>query len=329
MEKYHIGRQIHAKIYQTDKQPEQVAREIGIQRQSLYDIFNSESIKTSRLMDLCKALNYDFFSDLSTVFNHGRDRVISESDADFNCTLIRKDELRIFSLNYLFDEVVERYLKAVTDKPLVVFFAKQPVGTTADDVAARIVRLGEDIKTIVYTGNNYCTALNEAKEHMQTTGQRVALIIPVTNDLRRGVNGGLVYEDVAEDLFRLWRDEAHAIAVKRGISAYQCRREYYRAYLGDGLFDRLARQFTINDEIEQQLFELSFGYDFLSPTVLISEDKTGYSRIKLSYPEPNKEERALLFDNGVNNSPHLDMWIDIRNNMIIDYQYRNLRTSSL
>lgn len=328
MEKYHIGRQIHAKIYQTDKQPEQVAREIGIQRQSLYDIFNSESIKTSRLMDLCKALNYDFFSDLSTVFNHGRDRVISESDADFNCTLIRKDELRIFSLNYLFDEVVERYGKAETDKPLVMFFAEDS-RDTAEEVAARIVKKDESIKTMIYDGNNYSKALEEAKEMMQTSGQRVALIIPVINDLRRGVNGGLVYEDVAEDMFRLWRDEAHAIAVKSGRSAYQRRREYYRAYLGDGLFDRLARQFTINDEIEQQLFELSFGYDFLSPTVLISEDKTGYSRIKLSYPEPNKEERALLFDNGVNNSPHLDMWIDIRNNMIIDYQYRNLRTSSL
>lgn len=328
MEKYHIGRQIHAKIYQTDKQPEQVAREIGIQRQSLYDIFNSESIKTSRLMDLCKALNYDFFSDLSTVFNHGRDRVISESDADFNCTLIRKDELRIFSLNYLFDEVVERYGKAETDKPLVMFFAEDS-RDTAEEVAARIVKKDESIKTMIYDGNNYSKALEEAKEMMQTSGQRVALIIPVINDLRRGVNGGLVYEDVAEDMFRLWRDEAHAIAVKSGRSAYQRRREYYRAYLGDGLFDRLARQFTINDEIEQQLFELSFGYDFLSPTVLISEDKTGYSRIKLSYPAPDKALQALLYDNGVNNSPHLDMWIDIRNNMIIDYQYRNLRTSSL
>lgn len=32
-----------------------------------------------------------------------------------------------------------------------------------------------------------------------------------------------------------------------------------------------------------------------------------------------------MFDNGVNNHPHLDMWLDIRNGYLVDFQY-NKRT---
>ena len=347
---YNIGDQIQRKVLKQNRPIGTIAKEIGIERQSLYDIFNSDSIKTSRFIRICKVLDYDFFADLSAVFNHREDSIVDNTGLDHRLSLIHKDEITVISPDYMLDNLVRKYAGSDSRQPLVIFHASGSRDSIPDILRHwKALDLGEDNDTLrevhrdmmfqqwddglkteeigscmmlTYSGHQYSGAIANTVELMKQEGRHVVLLMSVTNELCQGAQGGLVYVDIADELFGRFHHEAHIVVCQDRQSRYLRRKMLYKAYCSDGLFDRFIRQFVINEEIEKQLFDLTLGFNTIVLTELQPVDETGYSRIKLSYPPLSNAEKEMMFANGVNDNPILEMWIDIRNGFIIDYQYR-------
>lgn len=61
----HIGKAIEAEMRRQERTPSWLARKINCERTNVYYIFSQPSINTDMLMRISKALNHDFFQDLS------------------------------------------------------------------------------------------------------------------------------------------------------------------------------------------------------------------------------------------------------------------------
>lgn len=354
--KYHIGEQIQRKVLLTQQPVGKVAEEIGVERQSLYSIFKAPSINTERLMKICEVLNYDFFADLSAVFNHKENDVVDNS-ADFGLSLIHSDELPVLSDMYMTGTLLRNYMNSESEQPLVIFYAAD--GDIAPDIILKqldaldleksedvsrqiprqihrelmlqpwddgegwgknlVIEENESYCALIYTGGRYAAAVKNCIELMKP-GRKIILLMPVESRLYAGAQGGLMYDDVADEMFRRYHATTNMVVVQGEGSRYLRCREYFKAYCGDGLFDRLSRQFFINEEIEREIFDLAMRQRVISVREVVPQNETGYCRLSLSYPQPDEKERELLFHNGVNDTPMLTMWIDIRNGVIIDYQ---------
>lgn len=60
--KVHIGEKIRERAVETRIGTTELAKSINTSKQNIYGIFKRESIDTTLLLKLCKALDYDFFS---------------------------------------------------------------------------------------------------------------------------------------------------------------------------------------------------------------------------------------------------------------------------
>lgn len=61
----HIGQLIEQEMKRQERSPSWLARHICCERTNVYKIFQRESIDTSLLMRISKALNYNFFEELA------------------------------------------------------------------------------------------------------------------------------------------------------------------------------------------------------------------------------------------------------------------------
>ena len=61
----HIGELIKARLAQVERSPRWLAKKINCDRTNIYKIFQRPSIDTELLARISKALDYDFFLELS------------------------------------------------------------------------------------------------------------------------------------------------------------------------------------------------------------------------------------------------------------------------
>lgn len=61
----HIGKHIKQRLEELERSPGWLAKKINCDRTNIYKIFNRSSIDTELLARISKALEYDFFIDLS------------------------------------------------------------------------------------------------------------------------------------------------------------------------------------------------------------------------------------------------------------------------
>lgn len=61
----HIGKHIKRRLEELERSPAWLAKKINCDRTNIYKIFNRSSIDTELLARISKALEYDFFIDLS------------------------------------------------------------------------------------------------------------------------------------------------------------------------------------------------------------------------------------------------------------------------
>ncbi|MDE6317141.1 MAG: XRE family transcriptional regulator [Muribaculaceae bacterium] len=61
----HIGKAIEAEMRRQERTPSWLARKINCERTNVYYIFSQASINTDMLIRISRALNHDFFQDLS------------------------------------------------------------------------------------------------------------------------------------------------------------------------------------------------------------------------------------------------------------------------
>lgn len=358
MNNYHIGEEINKEMRRQGMKPADLAQALNRERQTVYDIFKKRHIATDTLANICRVLNRDFFSELSKA-NFDEHNNYEENEDELKevvSGLMPENELHIFRTNYMFREVVDEYLLSERRKPLVI-------GCPAQDIADNNTSLPQDIErhalklqglkykkhqfaavshgehleissavphltVLILKDHSYNKALAQAELLMEKTGNHVLLFIPVINGLLSGDVGGVLYEDIAEELFEAWKGRVHfAVA---GSIVYHIRREYFHAYRRKGIIDNIIEKLNNGEDVTQHLFNLIYGYRILKAEEIKEEDATGLSRIRLLYAGSNLMDTGmtkLMFENNVNNNPRLDMWIDVRNGYIVDFQY-NKRTQS-
>ena len=354
---YHLGQEIKKEVQRQGLTATVFADKLCLARQSVYDIFKKRHCATDQLATICKILNRDFFRELSGMVAEPDDdeQEVSESIS----TLMPEDKLHAFKSNYMFTEVFREYLLSERTKPLVVFYPKNGTvsidkiisqATLMDDEPFTFSylelcndmkkqqwddciqsRLAQSLVSLIYTGTNYSMAFNNAIELMSKPGRHVMLYIPVENSLQPGRNGGIIYEDIAEELFTIWKDRLHFVVVEGKDDDYMRKHELYLTYRREGIFDRLAESMNemsknVNaaqrdEAIGRVLFDLTNGLDLIIPSVIKPEDESGLIRMRLNMPKMTPEEKELMLNNGINNDPRMSMWIEARNGYIVDYQY--------
>ncbi|MBR1626371.1 MAG: helix-turn-helix transcriptional regulator [Bacteroidales bacterium] len=81
----HIGKHIREVMIRQGVSVIQLAEAIHCERANVYNIFKRESIDTDILIRICKALNYDFFKDISNeVFKKKDSSPIFHYTVDFS-----------------------------------------------------------------------------------------------------------------------------------------------------------------------------------------------------------------------------------------------------
>lgn len=354
---YHLGQEIKKEMQRQGMTATGFADKLCLARQSVYDIFKKRHCATDQLATICKILNRDFFKELSGMVAEPEDddKDMTESMA----TLMPEDKLHTFKNNYMFKEVYREYLVSERTKPLVVFYPKdgsvdldkliyyieardhEPDDRIYKELCHELgfQQWGDGLKSsvapstasLIYTGTNYNRAFNNAIELMSKPGRHVMLYIPVENSLQAGRNGGIVYEDIAEELFAVWKDRLHFVVAEGKDDDYMRKHELYLTYRRKGIFDRLAESMnemseTVNaaqrdEAIGRVLFDLTNGLELIIPSVIKPEDESGLIRMRLNMPKMTPEEKELMLNNGINNDPRMSMWIEVRNGYIVDYQY--------
>lgn len=355
---YHLGQEIRKEMQRRGMTATEFADKLCLARQSVYDIFKKRHCATDQLANICKILNRDFFKELSGMV--GSEDVEEQDVSESMSTLMPEDKLHAFKNNYMFHEVFREYLLSERTKPLVVFYPKDDavdldkiiyyIGARdqePDDHKYKEMRndlafqqwgeglrseLSPSLASLVYTGTDYNQAFNNAIEIMSKPGRHVMLYIPVENSLHPGKNGGIVYEDLAEELFSVWKDKMHFVVVDGKHGEYMRKQELYLTYRREGIFDRLADSMNEmskkvsaaqrDDAIGKVLFDLTNGLDLIIPSIVKPKYEDGLVRIRLNMPKMTPEEKELMLNNGINNDPRMSMWIEVRDGYIVDYQYR-------
>ena len=64
----HIGKLIHEKMEEERRSANWLANKLGCTRENVYKIYDKSNIDMVRLLQISRALNYDFFSELSGLF---------------------------------------------------------------------------------------------------------------------------------------------------------------------------------------------------------------------------------------------------------------------
>ncbi len=369
MTDYHIGEEINKEMRRQGMKPADFARALHRERQTVYDIFKKRHIATDTLAEICRVLNRDFFKELSKVNFDLRENDEDEETAEFKETisaLMPEGELHSFPNNYMLAEIVEEFLLSDREKPLVIFFTPHLPGDQRPTLPTRVERLalslwgekdeghvcefhslGEPKLDIVRSrcdagvhkldsyylqDDNYATAMRIAIRSAQHAGRHTILYVPIlngSNKMRLGRSGGLIYDDIAEELFEAWKDEAHFVYAPALLP--RLTREFYHAYRRMGTIDRLIEHLSKGDDISMDLYNQIIAYDIIQVEEINEVDSTGLSRIKVFYTNSDtlsETARKHLFGNGVNDRPRLSMWLDVRNGYIVDFEY-NKRTQPL
>lgn len=356
MTEYHIGEEINKEMRRQGMKPADFARALNRERQTVYDIFKKRHIATDMLADICRVLNRDFFSELSRANFSNED--VPEDHAELKeqiSGLMPENELHTFCTGFMLDDVMEEFLSSERKKPMVVFYNPPLIEVTGHDLPTRIQQLAgklfgdimlanddctpafaepnfpyvckrDNFISLVMKDQNYSNAIMMAEKMNRNSARHVILYIPVNNRLRLGGSGGLIYDDIADELFEAWQGRAHFVYVNDLHPGML--RELYHAYRRRGTIDRLIDRLSKDDEIGMLLYELVFGRGLMDVEEINPEDSTGLSRIRIFYHGSNhlnNSLKQLMFENGVNNHPRLDMWLDIRNGYLVDFQY-NKRT---
>lgn len=341
-----LGRRIYVQMRDMNVSAGALAGALGIARQSVYDLFKSEDLSVKKLALISEILNYDFFKDIQSKCCPTDNGLVAKSiDRDFYA-LAGGEYMPIVTSNFRRKNILEGFLKARThNKPLVLFYdyylsedlIEDPLFTFICDtckikkpqknlqknltIENALVRIADNQKVMIfnYSGIAYNNIYDDIQKVIQSENKKAILMIPVINEIRHGINGGVEYHGVADDLFVRWKEDAN---IALFAPNYWRRRELYCAYLGNGVFDKLANGYIKDDEIERRIVDLVVGERVLNITDVEQYNKNGITTITLEYQPATEDELEIIHNNGVNNNPKLSMWFKIKSGILLDHQYK-------
>ena len=262
MENYHIGHEIEKEMRAKGMTARELADEINLSPQAVYDIFKKNHIATDRLAMVQRVLGRDFFKELSQVVTNGG--VLSEEEDESVIKerfemLMPEDKLRVIDRERLY-QLAEEFVNTEHHKPLVIIYndwrliQKDIIELYSDSD----LRLGQvlyvDLPNLRKKGKSddeiirdykvmpqpivrvSCGNLNESFSFMKKladeTGKKVYAYCSETNDLQDDHWDGITYRDCAIESFGGWNKQIHFAYVDDERQSYRRNRQLYLAYKG-------------------------------------------------------------------------------------------------
>ena len=260
MEKYHIGHEIEKEMRAKGMTARQLAEEINLSSQAVYDIFKKNHIATDRLADVQHVLGRDFFKELSQVVTNGG--VLAEEEDESVVKerfemLMPEDKLRVIDRERFY-QLAEEFVNTEHHKPLVIFYndwqqikkdlielysdrdlrpsqvvhidlqGLRKKGKSDDEIIRDYKAMPQPIVRVV------CGVYDESflfmKRLADETGKKVYAYCQAANDLEDDYHGGINYWDRAIESFGSWCEQIHFAYVDDERQSYRRNRQLYLAY---------------------------------------------------------------------------------------------------
>jgi len=260
MEKYHIGHEIEKEMRAKGMTARELAWEINLSPQAVYDIFKKNYIATDRLAMVQRVLGRDFFKELSEALKNGGilDKKEDESVVRERFEMLMpEDKLRVIDRERFY-QLAEEFVNTEHHKPLVIFYNdwRQVQTDLVELYADRDLRPGQvkyiDLKDLRKKGKsddeiirdykvmpqpivqvncgNYDESFLFMKRLADETGKKVYAYCSEENALKDDYNSGIKYWDRAIETFGAWREQIHFAYLDDERQSYRRNRQLYLAY---------------------------------------------------------------------------------------------------
>ena len=260
MEKYHIGHEIEKEMRAKGMTARELAGEINLSPQAVYDIFKKNYIATDRLAMVQRVLGRDFFRELSEALNNGG--VLAEKEDEsvvkerFDM-LMPEDKLRVINREQFY-QLAEEFVNTEHHKPLVVFYndwqtvQKDLIELYSDRDLRPSQVIHIDLRGLLKQGKSndeiirdykampqpimrvFCGEFDKSFSFMKRladeTGKKVYAYCSEPNELKDNYHDGIAYWDPAIKAFGSWYEHIHFAYVDDDRQSYRRNRQLYLAY---------------------------------------------------------------------------------------------------
>lgn len=275
MEKYHIGHEIEKEMRAKGKTVRELAREINLSPQAVYDILKKDYISTDRLGMVQRALGRDFFKELSEALSNGG--ILTEKEDESVVKerfgmLMPEDKLRVID-HERYCQLAEEFVNTEHHKPLVIFYndRKQVQTDLIELFSDRDLRPGQvvyiDPSDLRKKGKSDDEIIRDHKAMPQPivrvtcgvcddsflfmkrladeAGKKVYAYCLAANELQDDYQSGIKYWDRAIEAFGSWCEQIHFAYVDDENQSYRRNRQLYLAYKWKGIIWYLRSKFGV------------------------------------------------------------------------------------
>lgn len=261
-EQYHIGKEIEKEMNAQGMSVRELAEQIHLSPQAVYDIFKKDHIATDRLAEIQHVLGRDFFKELSQMaMNNG---ILVDSAEEDEATLkerfemlMPEDWLHVLDRERFYQLAVE-FVNTEHHKPLVIFHnhwqLNQPdiikiiadrdlrpgqvlnvyltnlrkKGKSDDEIIQDAKSMPQPILEV--TCGNFDKDLLFLKKLAEETGKKVYAYCREENKLENDYHGQVAYKDRAVESFGTWCELFHFVFVDDEWQSYRRNRWLYLVY---------------------------------------------------------------------------------------------------
>lgn len=263
MEKYHIGHEIEKEMRAQGMTARQLANEINLSPQAVYDIFKKDYIATDRLAMIQRVLERDFFKELSEALNNGGMLAEKEDESVIKERiemLMPEDKLHVLDWEQYHD-LAEEFIITEHHKPLIIYANDWAAQTSViNHVADSVLGIGKvyylDLQRERKNGKTNEEMIQKVKtmphpfiqvgslggdedlrflvDLAQLTGKKVFAYCRFTQTIEN-YNGNTEYHDTAIRTFGTWQGLIHFALVDDNFLSYRQMRQVYLADWGEDI----------------------------------------------------------------------------------------------
>lgn len=285
MEKYHIGHEIEKEMRAKGMTAREMASEISLSPQAVYDIFKKNHIATDRLAMVQRALGRDFFKELFQVVTNGNVLAAEEDEKTLQERfemLMPENKLHVLDRE-MYYELAEEFVMTEHHKPLVIYTndwgehtiminhvadnvlgigkvyvldlqGERKKGKTDDEITQIVKAMPHPIIQVVSpSGDNDFHFLVSLA---QVTGKKVFAYCRVLQTINNYTNVP-EYHDTTIKPFGAWHEQIHFALVDDNRQSYRQTRQLFLADWGEDILSFLKAHMpdVLNDNDHNTILE--------------------------------------------------------------------------
>lgn len=285
MEKYHIGHEIEKEMRAKGMTAREMASEINLSPQAVYDIFKKNHIATDRLAMVQRALGRDFFKELSQVVTNSNVLAAEEDEKTLQERfemLMPENKLHVLDRE-MYYELAEEFVMTEHHKPLVIYTNdwgehtiminhvadnvlgigkvyvldlqdERKKGKTDDDMVQIVKAMPHPIIQVVSpSGDNDFHFLVSLA---QVTGKKVFAYCRLLQTINNYTNVP-EYHDTTIKPFGAWHEQIHFALVDDNRQSYRQTRQLFLADWGEDILSFLKAHMPdlLNDKDHNTILE--------------------------------------------------------------------------